>query len=74
MKDNSIYDFVTLNYILNFLFIKYRCEQEFKRQKNLAQAEDGGAYLRGFAMFMAELYSQLDVSSNFFLNINIYLV
>jgi polyadenylate-binding protein-interacting protein 1 len=37
-----------------------RCEQEFKRQKNLAQAEDGGEYLRGFAMFMAELYSQLD--------------
>lgn len=37
-----------------------RCEQEFKRQKNLAQAEDGGVYLRGFAMFMAELFSQLD--------------
>lgn len=55
---------------MNFFFIKYRCEQEFKRQKNLAQAEDGGAYLRGFAMFMAELYSQLDVSSNFFLNVN----
>lgn len=42
-------------------FLYFRCEQEFKRQKNLAQAEDGGAYLRGFAMFMAELYSQLDV-------------
>lgn len=54
---------------MNFLFIKYRCEQEFKRQKNLAQAEDGGAYLRGFAMFMAELYSQLDVSLKKFLNI-----
>lgn len=39
-----------------------RCEQEFKLQKNLVQAEDGGTHLRGFAMFMAELYSQLDVN------------
>lgn len=45
----------------SLFFSYFRCEQEFKRQKNLAQAEDGGAYLRGFAMFMAELYSQLDV-------------
>ncbi|XP_054707546.1 LOW QUALITY PROTEIN: polyadenylate-binding protein-interacting protein 1-like [Uloborus diversus] len=38
-----------------------RCNQEFKRREILAQAEDGGTYLRGFAMFMAELFSQLDV-------------
>lgn len=64
---NIFKDFLTLNLILEFFFFKHRCEQEFKRQKNLAQAEDGGAYLRGFAMFMAELYSQLDVSYFFFL-------
>lgn len=38
-----------------------RCNQEFKRREDLAQAEDGGAYLRGFAMFLAELFSQLEV-------------
>ncbi|XP_015908078.1 polyadenylate-binding protein-interacting protein 1 isoform X2 [Parasteatoda tepidariorum] len=38
-----------------------RCNQEFKRRDALAQAEDGGTYLRGFAIFMAELFSQLEV-------------
>ncbi|XP_035231933.1 polyadenylate-binding protein-interacting protein 1-like, partial [Stegodyphus dumicola] len=38
-----------------------RCNQEFKRRESLAQAEDGGTYFRGFAMFLAELFSQLEV-------------
>ncbi|GBM60644.1 Polyadenylate-binding protein-interacting protein 1 [Araneus ventricosus] len=38
-----------------------RCNQEFKRREALAEAEDGGTYLRGFAMFTAELFSQLEV-------------
>lgn len=39
-----------------------RCTQEHKRREQLAKAEDGGVYLRGFAMFLAELFSQLEVS------------
>ncbi|GIY77066.1 polyadenylate-binding protein-interacting protein 1 [Caerostris darwini] len=38
-----------------------RCNQEFKRREALAEAEDNGTYLRGFAMFTAELFSQLEV-------------
>lgn len=40
-----------------------RCSQEHKRREQLAEAEDGGVYLRGFAMFLAELFSQLEVSN-----------
>lgn len=38
-----------------------RCQEEHLRHKDLAKTQDKNGYLRGFALFMAELYSQLEV-------------
>ncbi|XP_067135414.1 polyadenylate-binding protein-interacting protein 1 isoform X2 [Centruroides vittatus] len=41
-----------------------RCQEEHQRHKELAKTQDKNGYLRGFALFMAELFSQLEVSQN----------
>ncbi|XP_013784698.1 polyadenylate-binding protein-interacting protein 1-like [Limulus polyphemus] len=43
-------------------FLLQRCQQEHKRSKELVTASDGGSYLRGFTIFIGELFSQIEVT------------
>lgn len=38
-----------------------RCQAKHKDRESFATSEDRGVYLRGYALFLAELYSQLEI-------------
>lgn len=42
-------------------FLIQRCLQEHQRHDELLVGSDGGMYLRGFAIFVGELFSQLEI-------------
>lgn len=48
------------NKFINFLL--QRCHEEYLRRNDLASGDDGDAYLRGFVLFMGELFSQIEFS------------
>ncbi|XP_064477336.1 polyadenylate-binding protein-interacting protein 1-like isoform X2 [Ornithodoros turicata] len=48
------------NEFLNILL--QRCHEEYLKRNNLASGDDGEAYLRGFVLFVGELFSQMQLT------------
>lgn len=58
---NHLYHSLNLPFGSFKYFLLQRCQQEHKRNKELVVASDGGNYLRGFTIFLGELFSQIEV-------------